>query len=83
VSHDDRVVNGIALCPNMHRAFDRGLLSISDDYRILVSPHFTEDENHPYSLRKLEGKAIHKPGAEKYLPHREHIEWHRSKVFRQ
>ncbi|WP_379661331.1 HNH endonuclease [Pseudopedobacter beijingensis] len=24
LTHDDRITNGIALCPNMHRAFDRG-----------------------------------------------------------
>ncbi|MFC4198185.1 HNH endonuclease [Pedobacter jamesrossensis] len=29
VSHNDKVTNGIALCPNLHRAFDRGLVSIS------------------------------------------------------
>ncbi|MET3115346.1 putative restriction endonuclease [Pedobacter sp. CG_S7] len=30
-SHNDKVNNGIALCPNLHRAFDRGLVSISND----------------------------------------------------
>jgi putative restriction endonuclease len=27
-SYDDTVTNGIALCPNLHRAFDRGLIAI-------------------------------------------------------
>jgi putative restriction endonuclease len=35
-THDDTISNGIALSPTIHRAFDRGLLSISDDYRVLV-----------------------------------------------
>lgn len=30
---DDRVSNGIALCPNLHRAFDSGWVSIDQDYR--------------------------------------------------
>lgn len=36
LTHDDHITNGIALCPNMHRAFDRGLLSIDSQYRIIV-----------------------------------------------
>jgi putative restriction endonuclease len=43
-TQNDSVTNGIALCPNMHRAFDRGLLSIDENYRILVSDHLTEDK---------------------------------------
>jgi putative restriction endonuclease len=30
VSYDDTISNGIALCPNLHRAFDRGLISAKD-----------------------------------------------------
>jgi len=47
VSGDDRVTNGIALCPNLHRAFDRGLISVGDDFKILVSTHFAEDKASP------------------------------------
>ena len=36
ISHDDKVTNGLALCPNLHRAFDRGLVAVDQDYRILV-----------------------------------------------
>jgi hypothetical protein len=43
LTHDDKISNGIALCPNMHRAFDRGLLSIDENYRLLVSPGVIED----------------------------------------
>jgi putative restriction endonuclease len=41
ITHEDKVSNGIALCPNLHRAFDRGLVSISNDYKILISNHIT------------------------------------------
>lgn len=81
-SHDDRIGNGIALCPNMHRAFDRGLLSVDEDYRIVVSPYFTEIEGHDYSLGKLKGKPIQGPQSAKYLPHRENFGWHRSHIFK-
>lgn len=32
--YDDTLVNGIALRPNLHRAFDRGLISISEVIRL-------------------------------------------------
>ena len=40
---DNSITNGFALCPNFHRAFDRGLISIDSEYRVTVSPHFEED----------------------------------------
>ncbi|MDP2115184.1 MAG: hypothetical protein Q8K69_14125 [Bacteroidota bacterium] len=30
------ITKEIALSPNRHRAFDRGLVSVSNDYRVLV-----------------------------------------------
>lgn len=82
VGQDDKVTNGIALCPNMHRAFDRGLLSISSDYRLLVSPQIDEDTDHAYSLSKLADKEILLPQEKKYRPSRESMEWHRERIFR-
>jgi len=81
-SHDDRIGNGIALCPNMHRAFDRGLLSVNEDYRIIVSPHFKENEDHDYSLRKLHGRKIQGPQATQYLPQLDKLDWHRQHIFK-
>ncbi|WP_028296296.1 HNH endonuclease [Olivibacter sitiensis] len=81
-SHDDRVSNGLALCPNMHRAFDRGLLSVDGEYRILVSPHVREDESHAYSLAQLAGKRMLLPTKLQYWPRQEGLEWHREEVFK-
>lgn len=33
-SYDDTIHNGIALSPTLHRAFDRGMVSVSDDYSV-------------------------------------------------
>lgn len=82
ITHDDKVTNGIALCPNLHRAFDRGLVSVDDDYRILVSSHIDDDIAHPYSLRKLEGKSIILPEQKHYCPSQENLGWHRREVFK-
>lgn len=45
-SYDDTVTNGIALCPNLHRAFDRGLLSITPNYKVKISDSFMEEGNY-------------------------------------
>jgi putative restriction endonuclease len=81
-SHNDKIVNGIALCPNMHRAFDRGLLSIDADFRILVSRHIQENENHPYGLKQLEGREINLPAKENHYPDLSALAWHRGRVFK-
>lgn len=82
VSFNDSRNNGIALCPNMHRAFDRGLLSIDQDYRILVSDHLTEDKTHPYALTQLKGKKIILPKEQNHYPKQEALAWHMEEIFK-
>lgn len=82
ISFNDSLSNGIALCPNMHRAFDHGLLSIDENYRILVSEHITEDQEHPYALASLKGRKILLPKEQRYYPAKEALKWHRSERFR-
>ncbi|RZK57196.1 MAG: restriction endonuclease [Pedobacter sp.] len=82
VSFNDSPTNGIALCPNIHRAFDRGLLSIDEDYQILVSEHLTEDKRHPYALTQLKGRKILLPQHQNHYPAQETLAWHRDKVFK-
>lgn len=82
ITHDDKVTNGIALCPNLHRAFDRGLVSVDEDYTIMVSAHIDELADHPYSLSKLKGKPILVPELYHYYPSQENLTWHREYVFK-
>lgn len=81
-SGNDSIKNGIALCPNLHRAFDRGLISVDGDYRMIVSSRFVEDESHPYSLRALSGQRIRLPFGDTYQPNKENFLWHRKHRFR-
>ena len=78
---DDRVTNGIALCPNLHRAFDNGLVSVDQDYRVLVSAQVIEDQAHPYRLSILRGRKIILPEENHRWPSRENLEWHRKEKF--
>ena len=38
------ISNGISLSPNLHRAFDRGLITINADYVVRISPVIKENE---------------------------------------
>jgi putative restriction endonuclease len=79
-SHDDTISNGIALCPTLHRAFDRGLISISSDYTVLVSSAFTEQPGE-YGLKRFAGRPLQLPTEKKFWPGMENLEWHRREVF--
>lgn len=48
-NYDDTVSNGIALCPNLQRALDRGVIGIDDNYRVMVSDSFKEEDS-SYSI---------------------------------
>lgn len=80
-NQDDKVTNGIALCPNLHRAFDRGLIGIDSDYKVLVSDQIFEDKTHPYGLEKLRGLKILLPKEKHLRPNMENLEWHRKEIF--
>jgi putative restriction endonuclease len=77
--YDDTLTNGIALCPNLHRAFDRGLISISDDYTILVNKNFVENKNSTFNFSQFEGQKLFLPFAEELYPALENLSFHRRK----
>lgn len=79
-SLDDTITNGIALCPNLHRAFDRGIISIDEKFRLLVSKDFEESQS-DYSIRKFAGKKLLLPDRKEYYPRLENLAWHREFVF--
>ncbi|MCT4601393.1 MAG: HNH endonuclease [Marinifilum sp.] len=78
-SYNDTINNGFALCPNLHRAFDRGLISIGDNYEVIVSSTFVESSNTSYGIRQFEGKKITLPKNPDYLPSLEAFKFHRNR----
>ena len=78
-SHDDTISNGISLCPNLHRAFDRGLITIDDNYRVCISDILTEIPNNPYSIRQFNGKQLILPTKRLYYPGITNFRVHREK----
>lgn len=80
-SFDDTISNGIALCPNLHRAFDRGLISIDDNYRVIISNLFIEDES-VYEIKKFKNNKVLLPNQESYFPLKQNLAWHRENIFK-
>lgn len=78
VEHDgpDSVNNGIALSGTIHWMFDRGLLSLSDDYVILVSRKVNNIDEVGRLINK-DRKAI-LPKNSSDWPHPKYLEWHRN-----
>ncbi|MGI0105196.1 HNH endonuclease [Salinimicrobium sp. WS361] len=80
LSGDDTVTNGIALSPTLHRAFDRGLITINSGFLVRVSPSIQEDES-KFNLSQFEGQQIILPEKEKHFPSQESLSWHNKEVF--
>lgn len=75
---NDSVQNGIALSCTVHWMFDRGLLSLSDDYEILASRQLNYDVSH---LLHPDMKA-RIPENPVYRPHPHYLDWHRNNKFK-
>ncbi len=76
-SYDDTISNGIALCPNLHRAFDRGLIAIDpESFKVKVSKQFDELDYSPYSIKQFEHKKILLPDNPKLRPSQDNLQWH-------
>lgn len=78
-SYNDTITNGIALCPNLHRAFDRGILSIDDNYKVLLKSNFIEPNRSSYNLKQFEGIKILLPENPLYYPSKDSLSYHRTK----
>jgi putative restriction endonuclease len=74
----DHPSNGLALCKNLHAAFDSGLISLSDEYRVLVSTDFRESDS-GYSLHRLAGQKIRLPDRADCCPDISYIRLHRDR----
>ncbi len=72
--------NGIALSKNAHWQFDRGLWSLTDDYRVLVHrDKFLEEGVAGQRLSDFEGRRIFLPSDPKYWPEQTYFDWHRKR----
>ena len=75
----DSIRNGLALSGTVHWMFDRGLISVGDDYKILVAGnHVPED-----AVRLLnKNGVIHLPKDQTLYPNAHYLKFHRDQVFK-
>ena len=76
----DIVSNGLALSGTAHWMFDRGLIGVADDFRILVSRQ-VNDADGVFKLINSNGLIIH-PERLNDRPHPRFLEWHRANCFK-
>lgn len=80
VSEDgpDSLRNGVALTGTVHWMFDRGLVSIDDDYTILIAKDRLPDA----ALRLInEDHRLLLPAREDLRPHKHFLSYHRNIIF--
>ena len=75
----DSVRNGLALSATVHWMFDRGLISIDDDYRLLIKENSISD----CALRLINPeRRLSLPAQRQDRPHRRFLRFHRRHVFK-
>ena len=75
------VRNGLALCSLHHRAFDRFLIDVDDDYRIQLSPELQRRRNGPLfqqAFLERHGEPLHLPKSARQWPGQEFLSLRRA-----
>ena len=75
----DSVRNGLALSGTVHWMFDRGLISVDEDYRLLVA-----EDRVPDTAKRLINPtgSLLLPSRQEQRPHRQFLAYHRDHVFK-
>jgi putative restriction endonuclease len=75
----DSVRNGLALSGTIHWMFDRGLVSVDDDFSILIATRRLPD-----AVTRLlrEDRRLGVPQRPELQPHRIHLRYHRENIFK-
>ncbi len=75
----DRVQNGLALSGTLHWMFDRGLISVAPDYRILISHNKVPLETVARLIRPEQRLLL--PRDRRHHPHPDYLRFHREEIF--
>lgn len=73
--------NGLCLSATFDRLFDRGLVTLTNDYNIVVSMSLqkSDDKVIESMICKYHGSPIVRP--RRFMPNTQHLEWHRENIF--
>lgn len=75
----DSIRNGVALSGTAHWMLDRGLISIDDDYTVLLAEDRLPDAA---KLLVRPDRKLLLPDREDIRPHKSHLKFHRDHVFK-
>ncbi|MCY3723818.1 MAG: HNH endonuclease [Candidatus Poribacteria bacterium] len=82
ISGNNDVRNGISLCQLHHWGFDRGLISFTNTYKIIVSDLMVEKGPSEWKFTTLKDKKILVPENKEHYPAQAALAWHREHVFK-
>jgi predicted restriction endonuclease len=74
--------NGLCLSLMFYKAFDIGLITFSEDFRLVISSELKHQENNPYMANTFlsrKGQKIQLPS--KFSPDETFLSWHRTSYF--
>jgi len=72
----------MALCKLCHWSFDKGLMSVSKKYEVLVSKLVMVEHNYLGHILTLTDRPIFTPEQESFWPAQDNLKWHRKNKFR-
>ena len=82
ISGNNDVRNGISLCRLHHWSFDRGLISVDRNYKVIISEFMLERGPTEWLLTTMRGKSILLPEHNELYPAQEALAWHREEVLK-
>lgn len=68
--------NGMALCRDLHWAFDKGFFTLDDDLKVVVHPKIESEY-----LNSFNGKQIRIPSNQLFVPDLDNVRYHRENVY--
>ncbi|MFG0313156.1 MAG: HNH endonuclease, partial [Phycisphaerales bacterium] len=76
------VRNGLCLCVLHHKLFDRGVFTLDEAERVVVSERSRGRDGFREWLMAFHGRGIRRPVRDEYRAAGEFLGWHRREVFR-
>ncbi len=76
------VSNGLFLRADLHKLYDAGYLTLTNDFRVEVSARIKEEFNNGKEYYRLQGSEIILPKDDYAKPALQYIEWHQNHKYR-
>lgn len=71
--------NGITLCANHHKLLDNGMFTFNDDWTVIISPHYHEDDE---DLKIKTFEPCYVNNFDDMCPNNKYAKFHRENIFK-